>query len=169
MRLVLLAIAAALLVAAPTAAAKTYKVSGKQVAVDEDKGIYKMRGSLIGRWTIDTFEESPSGPYFHATGTETFKGCLDRRRDHRCKHDPHGTLSFSFEYWAAFAADDSLIWGSCWHPVTGGTGDFANAQGVLTMVDTPTKKGVETSYIGNLSLSKDGYTSPVRSARVGGC
>jgi hypothetical protein len=172
MRLVLLATATALLIAAPAAAGKTYQVAGKQIAVDEDNGIYKMRGSLIGRWTVDTFQEAPTGPYFHATGTETFKGCLDKRRDHRCKHDPKGTLSFTFEYWALFASDnpDSLVWGSCWHPVTGGTGDFAGAQGVLAMVDTPTKHGVETRYIGNVKLGgKSGYGSPVRATRAGGC
>jgi len=172
MRLVLLATAAALLIAAPVAAGKTHQVSGRQIAVDEQNGIYKMRGSLIGRWTIDTFEESPAGPYYHATGTETFKGCFDRRRDHKCKHDPKGTLSFTIEYWALFASEDpaSIIWGSCFHPITGGTGGFAGAQGVLMMVDTPTKKGVETRYIGNLKLpGKSGYQSPVRATKAGGC
>ena len=169
-RLVLLAIAAAVLVAAAPAAAKTYEVSGKQIVVNEDKGIFKMRGSLIGRWTIDSFQEAPAGPYFHATGTESFKGCLDRKRDHHCKRDPKGTLSMTFEYWALFGSGDSLVWGSCWHPVVGGTGDFQGAQGVFTMVDTPTKKGVETRYIGNLRLkSKSGYYSPLRATRAGGC
>ena len=139
-RLVLLAIAAAVLVAAAPAAAKTYEVSGKQIVVDEDKGVYKMRGSLIGRWTITSFTESVQDPYYHGSGTESFKGCLDRKRDGRCKHDPSGTLSFTFEYWALVGSEDpeSLIWGSCWHPVVSGTGDFADASGVLTMVDTPT-------------------------------
>ena len=153
-RLVLLAIAAAVLVAAAPAAAKTYEVSGRQTVVNEDKGIYKMRGSLIGRWTITSFTESVQDPYYHGSGTESFKGCLDRKRDGRCKHDPSGTLSMTFEYWALFGSEDpeSLVWGSCWHPVVSGTGDFAGASGVFTMVDTPTSKGVKTKYIGNLTL-----------------
>lgn len=166
-RLVLLAIAAAaVLVAAAPAAAKTYEVSGKQIVVNEDKGIYKMRGSLIGRWTITSFTESVQDPYYHGSGTESFKGCLDRKRDGRCKHDPSGTLSMTFEYWALFGSEDpeSLVWGSCWHPVVSGTGDFAGASGVFTMVDTPTSKGVKTKYIGNLTLHSH-YTR-ARSARA---
>ena len=55
---------------------------------------------------------------------------------------PAGTLSFRFLYWGKFGPETRSIWGSCWHPVTGGTGDFAGAEGVLTMVDTPNAKGV---------------------------
>jgi hypothetical protein len=152
--LVLLSIGAAILVTAAPAAAKTYAVSGKQIVVDADKGVYKMRGSLIGRWSVTAFQESPQDPYFHASGTEEFKGCLDRKRDGRCKRDPSGTLSMTFEYWALNASDDpaSLVWGACWHPVVSGTGDFEGARGVFVMADTPTKQGVKTAYIGNLTL-----------------
>jgi hypothetical protein len=147
--------------AAGTASASadtTYPLSGKQTVVNEDKGLYKMSGSLIGRWNVTSFEESVQDPYYHGSGTEEFKGCLDRRRDGRCKHDPSGTLSITFEYWALFGSDDpaSLVWGACWHPVVSGTGDFAGASGVLTMVDTPTKQGVKTAYIGNLTLKGKG-------------
>jgi hypothetical protein len=52
--------------------------------------------------------------------------------------------------------------------VVSGTDDFAGAQGVLVMADTPTKHGVKTGYIGNLTLKgKPGYRSPVRTARAG--
>jgi hypothetical protein len=145
----------ALAVAAP-AGAKTYAVKGTQTVVNEDQGIFKMRGGLVGKWNITSFEEAPiaDSPYFHATGTELFKGCLNRGRGRSCKGDPSGTLSFTFEYWALFASPDpeSLVWGSCWHPIVKGTGDFTGAQGVLTMVDTPTRNGVKTKYIGNVTL-----------------
>lgn len=171
-RLALLATAAAMLiVAAPASAASTYTLSGKQIVVDEEQGIYKMRGSLIGRWTITSFQEVAQPPYFHATGTEEFKGCLDRRHDRSCKRDPSGTLSFTFEYWALFGSEDpaSLVWGACWHPVVSGTGDFAGAQGVLAMADTPTKKGVKTAYIGNLTLKGKASSRSRLSAARAGC
>jgi hypothetical protein len=151
-RLLVLASCAASLVAAAPAGAATYAVSGKQSVVDEEKGIYKMRGSLVGRWTITSFEEvAATEPYYEGRGTEHFRGCLDRRRDHSCKGDPSGTLSFSFDYWALYDGE-ALVWGSCWHPVTSGTGAFAGARGVIVMVDTPAKGGVRTDYIGNLTF-----------------
>jgi hypothetical protein len=162
---VLLALAVAILVvAAPASLAKTYTVSGKQIVVDEENGIYKMRGSLIGRWSVTSFQESIQDPYYHGSGTEEFKGCLDRRRDGRCKHDPSGTLQITFEYWALFGSEDpeSLVWGSCWHPVVSGTGDFDGASGVFTMVDTPTKHGVSTAYIGNLTLKGQAHYGKAR-------
>ena len=163
--LVLLAISAAVLVTAAPAAAKTYAVSGKQIVVDADKGVYKMRGSLIGRWSVTGFQELAQEPYFHASGTEEFKGCLDRKRDGRCKGDPSGTLSMTFEYWALNASDDpaSLVWGACWHPVVSGTGDFEGARGVFVMADTPTKQGVKTAYIGNLTLDGGARSGSARS------
>lgn len=140
-------------VLAASAGAATYAVSGKQVVVNEEEGKYKMTGGLLGAWSITSFKELSSGPIFKAKGTERFNGCLDRGRDRKCGGDPKGTLTFRFLYWAKFGPGDSLIWGSCWHPVTGGTGDFAGADGVLTMVDTPTAHGVSTRYIGNITLA----------------
>ena len=158
-----MALAAALALAAP-AAAETHRVSGKQIPVDVDRGAYEMRGGLVGSWTITSFDEVAASPLDHAKGTEKFKGCIDRRRDRSCKGDPSGTLSFSFHYWALFASSDpaSLVWGACWHPVVSGRGDFAGAEGVLQMVDTPTGKGVKTTYIGNVTLKGQG----ARSARA---
>ncbi len=143
----------ALALAAP-ASGKTHRLSGTQKVVDEDAGTYKMRGSLVGSWAATSFEEVADPTYFHGRGTELFKGCLDRRRDRSCKGDPKGSLSFTFDYWALFASPDpeSLVWGACWHPIVEGTGDFAGAQGVVMMVDTPTDKSVKTKYIGNVTL-----------------
>jgi hypothetical protein len=157
------------LLAGSASAKTTYTLSGKQVVVNEDDGISKMRGSLIGLWTTTSFQVAPipQSPYFHGTGTEEFRGCLNRGRDRSCKGDPRGTLSFTFEYWALFRSEDpsSLVWGGCWHPVVGGTGDFAGANGVLMFVDTPRKDGVKTAYIGNLTLK--GKPKQARAARAG--
>lgn len=155
----------ALIVAAPVGA-KTHAVKGKQTVVNEDKGLYKMRGGLVGSWEISTFKELDDSPYFHAEGTELFKGCVDRARDRSCKRDPSGTLSFTFEYWALFASPDpeSLVWGACWHPIVEGTGDFAGAQGVLVMADTPTRGGVKTKYIGNVTLKAKGAQGTAQTA-----
>ena len=167
--LVLAACAATVLAAAAPAGAKTHAVSGKQIVVNEDAGTFKMRGGLIGVWQATGFKELETSPWYHAEGTETFKGCLDRRRDRSCKGDPSGTLSFTFEYWALFASEDpaSLVWGACWHPVVSGTRDFAGAQGVVVFADTPTHDGVKTRYIGNVTL-KGHAARAGRAAAVGG-
>jgi hypothetical protein len=169
MRVVRTALAAACvtaLVVAVPAAGKTYRVSGKQITVDADAGISKMRGGLIGDWRITSFEELGTSPFYHARGTELFNGCVDRRRDRSCKGDPSGTLELTIEYWALLASPDpaSLVWGACFHPVVSGTGDFAGAQGVIQMLDTPTRSGVRTDYIGNLTL-KGGNARAARVSR----
>jgi hypothetical protein len=152
---VLIAALAALALAAPAGAkTTTYPVSGKQTVVDEQAGTYKMSGGLVGDWAITSFTEIAKTPLYKAKGTEHFSGCLDRGRDGSCANDPSGTLDFTFRYWAQFHGD-ALIWGACWHPVTGGTGAFKGAQGVLTMTDTPVGGGnVRTDYIGSITLRK---------------
>lgn len=172
----LLAGAGATLALAGAADAATYRVAGEQVAIDVEAGKYKMLGGLRGQWTFTAFDDLATSPYHEAQGTEQFKGCIDRRRDRSCKGDPSGTLSFTFHYWAVFGSADpeSLIWGSCWHPVVAGTGDFAGAQGVLTMVDSPGRSGVKTAYIGTLRLAGAGASSPrvvnaSKAARRPGC
>jgi hypothetical protein len=152
----IVAAAAALALAAPAGAkTTTYPVSGKQTVVDEQAGTFKMSGGLVGDWAITSFTEIAKTPLYKAKGTEHFSGCLDRGRDGSCANDPAGTLDFDFRYWAQFGPGDALVWGACWHPVTGGTGAFKGASGVLTMVDTPTGDGsVTTAYIGSITLKK---------------
>ena len=82
-----------------------------------------------------------------------------------CAGDPSGKLRFSFRYWAQFAGD-ALVWGSCLHPITGGTGAFAGATGVLAMVDSPTPQGVKTSYIGHVTLNRSPGSSRRGQGRV---
>jgi hypothetical protein len=168
---VLIAALAALALAAPAGAkTTTYPVSGKQTVVDEAAGTYKMSGGLIGDWAITSFQELAKTPLFRAKGTEHFSGCLDRGRDGSCAGDPSGTLDFTFRYWARFDGD-ALVWGACWHPVTGGTGAFTGAQGVLTMTDTPVGDAVRTDYIGSITLRKGSSRtsrSHARAASLGG-
>jgi hypothetical protein len=57
----------------------------------------------------------------------------------------------------------SLVWGACWHPVVSGTDDFEGARGVFVMADTPTKQGVKTAYIGNLTLDGGAHFGSARS------
>jgi len=160
--------AAALAVAAPAGAATAIPISGTQTVVDEDAGTFKMQGSLVGDWAITSFHVLATKPRFHAKGTERFSGCLDRGRDGSCAGDPSGTLRFTIDYTALFdpAGSENLVWGACLHPVTGGSGPFAGARGVIVMADTPTANGVSTSYIGNLTLggSSRGHAIRARAA-----
>ena len=161
---VLLAGAVAALTLTGVADAATHRVAGEQVAIKVDAtgaGDYKMRGGLRGSWTVNKLTQVSTSPYFEAQGTELFRGCIDRRRDRSCKGDPSGTLSFTIRYWALFGSEDpnSLVWGSCFHPVVKGTGDFKGAQGVVMMVDSPTARGVKTNYIGTITLAGTGASS----------
>jgi len=151
----LAAAGAALAVASPAHGAGSIPLSGTQTVVDENAGTFKMHGSLVGDWAVTTFDVLDTAPVLHAKGTERFSGCLDSGRDGSCKGDPSGTLRFTIDYSALFdpPGSQNLVWGACLHPVTGGTGAFAGARGVIVMADTPTPNGVSTSYIGNLTLA----------------
>ena len=166
--LALLSAAIALAATAPAGAATTYEVSGQQTVVDEQAGKYKMAGGLLGDFANTSFKEIAKAPIYRAKGTESFSGCLDRGRDGSCAGDPSGTLRFSFLYWGQFGAGDppALIWGSCWHPIVGGTGSFKGAKGVLVMADTPTRSGVKTAYIGNVTLKGSSAARAGASARA---
>jgi hypothetical protein len=152
---VVAAAGAALAVASPAHGAGSIPISGTQTVVDENAGTFKMHGSLVGDWAVTSFHVLDTSPVMHAKGTERFAGCLDRGRDGSCKGDPSGTLRFTIDYSALFdpPGSQNLVWGACLHPVTGGTGAFAGARGVIVMADTPTPNGVSTSYIGNLTLA----------------
>jgi len=153
----------ALAFAGQAGAATTYTVSGGQTVVDESKGIFRMSGGLIGDWVTTSYTELGTSPLYRAKGTELFTGCLDRARDGSCgAHDPSGTLSFSFRYWAQFEPDGQLVWGACAHPITDGTGAFAGASGLIVMVDRPTPSGVETRYAGTITVKGNRAQSRAR-------
>jgi hypothetical protein len=156
-----LAIAAGLAVAAP-AGARTYFVSGQQIPVG-DGSTATMRGGLLGTWTSTSVPviEQPVGELpllFRVTGTERFDGCLNRHRDWSCRHDPKGSLTFYNDTWVQYASPApevfAGVWGACVHPITSGTGAFAGAQGVITMIDTFAPGGVYNNprYDGNIVL-----------------
>ena len=69
--------------------------------------------------------------------------------------DPRGTLLFKFIAWQKYDPQNSyaFVTGACIHPVTGSTGGFAGARGVIAMKDTPHPDGsVTTSYLGLLTI-----------------
>ena len=149
----LAAVTAAL--AAATAGATTapvsVSVSGTQTIVDESLGSYAMQGSLVGSWQITKFvPHYATASQFVATGKELFTGCLDSNGNATCdKKEPTGTLKFTFMYWASFdPASGALVHGQCVHPITGGTGSFRKAAGVIFMEDTPKGAEVVTTYTG---------------------
>ena len=95
-------------------------------------------------------------PYFQATGTERFTGCIDRRRDRSCAGDPSGTLTFDFRYWGLF--ESPIRPRSCGARAgirsSAGRARFAGAQGVLTFVDSPTAGGLKTAYVGTITTKR---------------
>ncbi|WP_157592319.1 hypothetical protein [Solirubrobacter soli] len=154
---------ATLVLAVSATAATTYQVAGQSIVVDQDTGKTVMRGGLIGDWYYTSAETIATSPLLYVKGTEAFVGCLDRKLNGKCnKGDPWGTLFFRFDYWAQYDAQQNLVWGTCTHPITGGTGAFAGAAGVLAMVDTQTPQGVQTAYIGNVTLSRATGSSRAR-------
>ncbi len=129
-------------------------VRGTQTPVLGQEGVYTMSGSLIGDWYTTSFEVlgfTPSGA-LRGAGTELFDGCYDANGNGSCGiGDPMGTMTFSFTYTGRFdVTTGALLHGRCHHPVTGGTGGFAGASGVLSFHDDPVTGC--SSYKGNLRL-----------------
>jgi hypothetical protein len=139
-------------VAASPAAGRTYELSGTQVPVDEASGYFFNYGQLLGVWQVTSFSQLAVSPLFHATGTEEFHGCLNLNRDGYCYKEPTGTLKFTFDFWAKFAADGSELWGACTHPIVSGDRGFAGADGIVTMIDSQTERGIHTRWQGVLIL-----------------
>jgi hypothetical protein len=142
--------------AATSADRRTVPVAGRQIPVDADNGLYKMRGSLVGDWRYIPKEVLHDVPTLYAeAGVEIFNGCIDRRpRDGKCTaRDYRGELHLAFLYWASYDLDRNLIKGQCVHPITGGKGAFAGARGRLDMVDRPVGDEVQTTYRGRIVLN----------------
>jgi hypothetical protein len=144
----------AIAVAAP-ALAKTYQVSGELVPQNASGSQLRINGGLLGTWKTTSNKTLGTKPLIHARGTERFVGCLDVAQDGSCAGDPTGSLRLSYEYWAKPGAKkNSIAWGTCVHPIKGGTGDFKGATGIVSMVDTPLEDGsVRTDYIGNITIA----------------
>lgn len=137
-------------------ASRTVHVRGEQIPVDITTGRYVMRGDLVGDWLY-----VPRTPPLHTSdtlyveaGTEVFRGCIDRNGNGKCgRRDYRGELNLTFLYWASFDLKGNLIKGQCVHPVTGGSGAFRGARGLLNMVDIPVGKEVKTTYQGEIVLN----------------
>jgi hypothetical protein len=141
--------------AAGDQAVEVVSVRGTQVPINVDRGTYEMRGDLVGTWFILTTKVLHSSPtLFVSAGKERFRGCLDADGDGRCRRsEPSGVMRFGYLYWASFDRQGDLIRGQCVHAVTGGSGEFRGARGVIRMFDRPVAGGeVRTTYRGRLVL-----------------
>ena len=153
---VVLGVAASLAATGAASAAGTTQVDGMQTLaslgdpLDPADDGYWMSGygdgrpALIGWWRTTSFQLgviTPSG-VVTGTGTEEFEGCLDANGDASCGgSEPAGTLRFSFESSAKYdLVTFAQEHGRCHHPITGGTGDFAGATGVLTVQGRPGRR-----------------------------
>jgi hypothetical protein len=133
------ALIAAALLAPGAANASSVQLSGIQTPVAE--GVYWMSGDLVGWWYQTSYTVvriHPAGTV-QISGTEQFVGCVDADGSGTCGGaDPTGTLDFAFNFSGKY---DTLsfdeLHGRCHHVVTAGTGDFANATGVLHFKDDP--------------------------------
>jgi large exoprotein involved in heme utilization and adhesion len=156
---------------------KTVHVRGTQQAVDGSSDFFTVRSDpgragLVGDWAIThRFSQSFRSPFFFETGTEWFDGCLDLNGDNACHSEPTGSMTFNYASWVKF--DPALLpdvfselAGGCVHPVTGGSGAFAGARGLLTMRDRPVGDTIETTYRGSLTLGSrtSGFAAGVPAA-----
>lgn len=165
-KVALAVVSVGLLVVGAASAGSTFQVRGVQSpngsAQGCGPGVLGMTGNgpglgagLIGCWTILTapsFVVTPSGVVV-GTGTEEFVGCLDLAGDGRCGiEDRSGTLRFSMNYSVKYdPAFTALQHGRCHHPITGGSGGFEGATGVLRFKDDPATGC--SYYSGHLSLT----------------
>ena len=114
----------------------------------DDLGSYlplDLTGSLDGCWYtyVSTSKFNPSGTYLEQ-GTELFVGCLN---DVSC-----GTFETIYTFTAKYTDDQFTqeIHGRCEHRIVGGTGDFAEAKGVLLFKDDVVN--LKFDYRGQISL-----------------
>ena len=141
----------------PPASAGTMLVSGIGVfnsdcqppvgSPPSDLGDYppiELSGELVGCWYtyVSASKFNPSGTYVEQ-GTEIFVGCLNGS----C-----GTFDTTYTFTAKYVDDTFAeeIHGRCHHPIVGGTGDFAEAKGVILFKDDVVN--LKYDYRGHISL-----------------
>lgn len=132
----------------------TLRVRGSQTLAGEN--LYRSHGGLLGDWWILTFVPLyESDSLVIGTGTERFVGCIDVNRNKKCgAREPSGELRFDYTQWTTFdPSTGALIEGNCVHPITGGTGSFQGARGLVTMHDVMVNGDVRTTYQGTVVLN----------------
>jgi len=144
----------------PASAAGATVVSGAQSAPVASCGghtsvaTFVMSGDLVGCWYTDTADlrsSSQEGGVF--TGTEHFTGCINTNGNTTCDSgEPSGTWNTTFTFSAKFDAAGNEVHGRCHHPIVSGTGDFANASGVISFHDIVDGTVVTSRYSGPVSL-----------------
>jgi hypothetical protein len=148
-------LAAAALALAGAAGATTISLAGTQTVVNEAKGAYQMHGTLVGEWQVSSFiPEVRSGTELVGRGKEYFTGCVDSNKNGSCDPaEPAGKISFTYLFWSWFNPKTKTeLYGQCLHPVVGGTGQFANATGIVHMTDTIVAHSLRTTYNGKLTF-----------------
>ena len=103
-----------------------------------------LTGSLTGCWYtyVSRSQFNPSGTYVEQ-GTEIFVGCLNGT----C-----GTFETIYTFTAKYVDETFAeeIHGRCEHRIVGGTGDFADAKGVILFKDDVVN--LTFDYRGNINL-----------------
>jgi hypothetical protein len=80
-------------------------------------------------------------------------GCIDTNGNGACSAgDPTGTFHTTFTFTGKFDQLGQEVHGRCHHPIVSGTGDFANASGVISFHDIIDGTVVTSSYSGPISL-----------------
>ena len=104
----------------------------------------ELTGSLHGCWYtyVSSSKFNRSGTY-QETGTEIFVGCLNGT----C-----GTFETTYTFTAKYVDDTFAeeIHGRCHHPIAGGTGGFAGAEGLFNFKDDVVN--LRFDYRGHISL-----------------
>ena len=153
---VLAAVVAAFVVAPMAATAAVYTVSGSQVAVlrhdgDDDRWAQRHLDDVAYRLSVRRSDRS-SGCLGNRVLRRLPRCSPQRVRSVRTRAE---SLLFKFIAWQKYDPQNSyaFVTGACIHPVTGSSGGFAGARGVIAMKDTPHPDGsVTTSYQGLLTI-----------------
>jgi hypothetical protein len=131
----------------------TLHVEGTQTQVSPE--LYESHGGLLGDFWILSFDPLyESDSLVVGTGTERFVGCIDVDLDGTCaESEPSGELWFDFVEWVTYdPSTGALIESRCTHPITGGSGAFHGARGIVTMRGVPVDGDVEVTYEGTVVL-----------------
>ena len=88
------------------------------------------------------------GPWYRPPRSAS-SDAFDQNYSRRCDTgEPSGALAFDYALWMQYDPDFGwLVKGKCLHSITGGSGDFTGARGVLLMYRGPAGRGEEVNSI----------------------